>query len=143
MPDTACRTDDRLNLVDIRDGSAEIGYRIAEGANGRGYAGEAVRLALAAAAARGVRRVTAMVTVSNLASRRVLERNDFQLSARDEPAWVDVNDSREPVVHFRGGTGIRAGHTIRWLSAAGRCAAHAIACSPPPDPAQRRPAPLA
>ncbi len=98
--DSAGRLVGRVNLVDIRDGSAEIGYRIADGANGRGYAGEAVRLALAAAAARGVRRVTAMVTVSNLASRRVLERNDFQLSARDEPAWVEVNDSREPVVHF-------------------------------------------
>jgi ribosomal-protein-alanine N-acetyltransferase len=89
----------RVNLLDTDTGSPELGYRIAERAGGRGYAREAVRLALAAASGRGVRRVRAKTTVENLASRRVLEASGFE-PADGEPAELKVNGEPRPAVHY-------------------------------------------
>lgn len=94
----------RVNLVDIADGSAELGYRIAEDAGRRGYAREAVRLVLAAAAELGVHRVTAMTTVDNLASQRVLEAAGFVRVAGGQPAEVAIGDRTQPTVHFESAT---------------------------------------
>lgn len=80
----------RVNLLDVGDELPELGYRIGAADGGRGYAREAVRLALEAARERGVRRMSAMVTTDNLASRRVLEVSDFARSA--EPARIDGVD---------------------------------------------------
>ncbi|MBO1413683.1 GNAT family N-acetyltransferase [Streptomyces sp. FH025] len=68
----------RLNLVDLADGTAELGYRIAESAAGRGLAKAAVaRACHLAARSYALRALTAVTTLDNPASRAVLTRNAF------------------------------------------------------------------
>lgn len=68
----------RVNLVDITDGGAELGYRIGQGFAGRGAATDAVRQAVAlAGGAYGLRRLRAETTLDNHGSRKVLLRNGF------------------------------------------------------------------
>jgi [ribosomal protein S5]-alanine N-acetyltransferase len=68
----------RFNLVNIDDGTAEIGYRVAEQAAGRGVATAAVReLCRLAASAYGLRTIRARTTFDNVASRRVLAKAGF------------------------------------------------------------------
>jgi [ribosomal protein S5]-alanine N-acetyltransferase len=87
----------RVNLLDVRDELPELGYRIGADSGGRGYAREAVRLALEAARERGVRRVSARVTADNPASRRVLEVSGFTATGR--PTSVG-EDSRPAVLYL-------------------------------------------
>jgi len=69
----------RMNLMDLEDGSAELGYRIAEKAAGRGLASAAVRaVAQLAAAEYGLTRLTARTTLGNAGSRAVLSRVGFR-----------------------------------------------------------------
>ena len=68
----------RVNLFAVAEGSAELGYRIAQQAAGRGLATAAVRqVRELAATAYGLVGLRARVTLDNPASRRVLERNGF------------------------------------------------------------------
>ncbi|WP_405439962.1 GNAT family N-acetyltransferase [Streptomyces avidinii] len=68
----------RVNLVDVADGSAELGYRIAERATGRGLATAAVREARGLAVARyGLTALRAVTTLDNAGSRTVLARTGF------------------------------------------------------------------
>ncbi|SCL58769.1 ribosomal-protein-alanine N-acetyltransferase [Micromonospora citrea] len=68
----------RFNLVDVVDGEAELGYRVAERAAGRGVATDGVRRVVALARrAYGLRRLTAMTTVDNAGSLAVLRRTGF------------------------------------------------------------------
>ncbi|MEV0176504.1 GNAT family N-acetyltransferase [Streptomyces sp. NPDC050803] len=68
----------RVNLIDVENGSAELGYRIGEHASGRGVATAAVgELCRTAATTYGLVALTAVTTLDNLASRAVLERNGF------------------------------------------------------------------
>jgi ribosomal-protein-alanine N-acetyltransferase len=68
----------RVNLVDVEDGRAELGYRVGESATGRGVATAAVReVCRLAGTAYGLRTLTAVTTLDNAASRTVLERNGF------------------------------------------------------------------
>ncbi|MGW0466976.1 GNAT family N-acetyltransferase [Streptomyces sp. NPDC003027] len=68
----------RFNLVDVADGSAELGYRVAEKATGRGVATEGVReVCRLAVEVYGLRRLTAATTLDNPASRAVLGRVGF------------------------------------------------------------------
>lgn len=78
----------RVNLLDIDDpGRTELGYRVAESAQGRGVATWGVTGALDLAAAHGVRQVQARVATTNPASRRVLERCGFAATGPiDAPA---------------------------------------------------------
>lgn len=69
----------RVNLVDLENGSAELGYRIAEKAAGKGLATAAVRaLAQIAASDYGLTTLRAGTSVSNLASQAVLTRAGFR-----------------------------------------------------------------
>jgi len=69
----------RVNLVDVADGSAELGYRIGEGTSGQGLATSAVaRVCRLAVDEYGLTRLTAATTVDNVGSRIVLERNGFK-----------------------------------------------------------------
>lgn len=71
----------RVNITDVDQPElTELGYRVAERAQGQGVATFGVRAALAHAAARGVRSVRARVAVTNLASVRVLEKCGFVLT---------------------------------------------------------------
>jgi ribosomal-protein-alanine N-acetyltransferase len=68
----------RLNLVDVADGVAELGYRVAERAAGRGLATAAVgELCRLAAGEYRLRALTARATLDNRASIAVLERGGF------------------------------------------------------------------
>ncbi len=81
----------RVNLTDVADGSAELGYRIAQKAAGQGLATAAVRqVRELAATAYGLTRLRARVTLDNPASRKVLEHNSFvavgELTLNGKPA---------------------------------------------------------
>jgi RimJ/RimL family protein N-acetyltransferase len=68
----------RFNLYGIEDGTAELGYRIAERAAGRGVATAGVReLCALAASEHGVRRLRAKTTHENVASQKVLAKAGF------------------------------------------------------------------
>ncbi|MEU9233759.1 GNAT family N-acetyltransferase [Streptomyces subrutilus] len=68
----------RVNLVDVAAGSAELGYRMAERAAGRGLATAAVGGICALAAAEyGLTSLRAVTTLDNAGSRAVLERTGF------------------------------------------------------------------
>lgn len=68
----------RVNLVEVADGSAELGYRIAQKVAGQGLATAAVRKVCELAATEyGLTRLRARVTLDNPASRKVLEHNGF------------------------------------------------------------------
>lgn len=79
----------RINVLDIDSATPppELGYRVAEAAQGKGVATWGVTGALELAAAHGVRRVRARVATTNPASRRVLEHCGFTLTGpADAPA---------------------------------------------------------
>ncbi|MFF4834586.1 GNAT family N-acetyltransferase [Streptomyces sp. NPDC001315] len=68
----------RVNLVDVADGTAELGYRVGAAAAGRGVATAAVRqVCRLSATTYGLVSLTAVTTLDNTASRTVLERNAF------------------------------------------------------------------
>lgn len=68
----------RVNLVDVEEGDAELGYRIGERAAGRGVATAAVQeVCRLAATEYRLSTLTAVTTLDNVASKTVLERNGF------------------------------------------------------------------
>jgi ribosomal-protein-alanine N-acetyltransferase len=81
----------RVNLFKVADGSAELGYRIAQKAAGQGLATVAVRKVCELASTEyGLSRLRARVTLDNPASRKVLEHNGFvaigELTLNGKPA---------------------------------------------------------
>jgi len=68
----------RVNLVEVKDASAELGYRIGRAFAGQGLATAAVgEVRELAANAYGLTTLRAKVTLDNPASHKVLERNGF------------------------------------------------------------------
>lgn len=68
----------RVNLVDVADGSAELGFRIASKAAGRGLATAAVReLMMLATTTYGLTTLRAAAAVVNIGSQKVLARTGF------------------------------------------------------------------
>lgn len=81
----------RVNLTEVADGSAELGYRIAQKAAGQGLATAAVcKVRELAATEYGLTRLRARVTLDNPASHKVLEHNGFvavgELTLNGKPA---------------------------------------------------------
>lgn len=77
----------RFNLYDIQDGTAVLGYRVAERAAGRGVATAAVRELCGLAVVRhGLHTLRAAVSHANLASERVLAKAGFVQVGPAEPA---------------------------------------------------------
>lgn len=71
----------RVNLVNVADGCADLGYRMAERATGRGLATAAVREVCGLAAGRyGLTALRAAARLDNAASRAVLARTGFTLT---------------------------------------------------------------
>jgi ribosomal-protein-alanine N-acetyltransferase len=69
----------RFNLFDMRDGTAVLGYRVAQQVAGRGVATATVReLCLLAAARYGLRTIRAATTLENVASQKVLTKAGFR-----------------------------------------------------------------
>ncbi|MFJ9546717.1 GNAT family N-acetyltransferase [Streptomyces erythrochromogenes] len=86
----------RVNLIDVEDGSAELGFRIAQEAAGRGLATSAVRQVLVLAAGTyGLRTLRAAATVDNTGSRTVLLRTGFL------PVGETVLDGRSAIRYER------------------------------------------
>jgi [ribosomal protein S5]-alanine N-acetyltransferase len=89
----------RVNLYEVADGSAELGYRIAQKAAGQGLATAAVRKVRELAAIRyGLTRLRARITQDNPASRKVLEHNGFvavgELTLNGKPAMSYICELR-------------------------------------------------
>ncbi len=89
----------RVNLTEVADGSAELGYRIAQKATGQGLATAAVRKVRELAATEyGLSRLRARVTLDNPASRKVLEHNGFvavgELTLNGKPAMSYICELR-------------------------------------------------
>ncbi|MFJ5215603.1 GNAT family N-acetyltransferase [Streptomyces sp. NPDC088354] len=85
----------RVNLVDVADGAAELGYRVGENATGRGVATAAVaQVCRLAATAYGLRTLDAVAALDNAASRAVLARSGFT-------AVADVTVNGRPAVRYR------------------------------------------
>lgn len=77
----------RFNLYDVADGTADLGYRVAQRVAGRGVATAAVQELCQIAAERyGLRTLTAATTDENLASQRVLTKAGFAAAG---PTQVD------------------------------------------------------
>lgn len=81
----------RVNLTEVGDGSAELGYRIAQKAAGQGLATAAVRKVHELAATEyGLSSLRARATLDNPASRKVLEHSGFvavgELTLNGKPA---------------------------------------------------------
>src|SRR5215472_7069472 len=76
----------RFNLVGFEDGTAELGYRVAQHAAGRGVATAAVQeLCRLAARQYGLRMLKAATTHDNVASQRVLAKSGFVPAGPAEP----------------------------------------------------------
>ena len=77
----------RFNLYDIQDGTAVLGYRVAQHVAGRGVATAAVRELCRLAAARyGLRTLKAATTRENAASQKVLTKAGFVPAGPADPA---------------------------------------------------------
>jgi ribosomal-protein-alanine N-acetyltransferase len=77
----------RFNLYDVGDGSAVLGYRVAEHVAGRGVATATVReLCRLSAARHGLRTLRAATSRENAASRKVLTKAGFVPAGPADPA---------------------------------------------------------
>jgi RimJ/RimL family protein N-acetyltransferase len=77
----------RFNLYDIKDGSANVGYRVAQDVAGRGVATAAVlELCRLAAERHGLRTLRAATSQENAASQRVLIKAGFVPVGPADPA---------------------------------------------------------
>ncbi|MFB7955158.1 GNAT family N-acetyltransferase [Streptomyces sp. NPDC056045] len=77
----------RFNLVDVEDGAADLGFRMAEKATKRGLATTAVRrLCTLAATEYGLTALHASAALDNTASRTVLTRTGF--APTGEEVWL-------------------------------------------------------
>jgi ribosomal-protein-alanine N-acetyltransferase len=77
----------RFNLYDFEDGTAELGYRVAEHVAGCGVATATVReLCRLAAARHGLRTLRAATARENAASRKVLAKAGFVPAGPADPA---------------------------------------------------------
>ena len=79
----------RFNLYGLADGTAELGYRVAQHVAGRGVATATVReLCRLAAARHGLRTLRAATARENAASRKVLTKAGFVPAGPADPADV-------------------------------------------------------
>ena len=79
----------RFNLVDIKDGVADLGYRVAQHVAGRGVATATVQeLCRLAAARHGLRTLRAATADQNVASQKVLANAGFVPAGPVDPAHI-------------------------------------------------------
>jgi [ribosomal protein S5]-alanine N-acetyltransferase len=95
----------RFNLYDFEDGTAKLGYRVAQHVAGRGVATAAVReLCRLAAVRHGLRTLRAATSGENVASQRVLAKTGFVPVGPADPAdlggkpgtWYQCGVALEP-----------------------------------------------
>lgn len=97
----------RFNLYDLEDGTAELGYRVAQHVAGRGVATAAVReLCRLAVARHGLHTLRAATATVNVASQKVLTKAGFVPVGPADPAdiggkpgtWYQRDLAADPVV---------------------------------------------
>ena len=77
----------RFNLYEVKDGTAELGYRVAQHVAGHGVATATVQeLCRLAAALHGLRTLRAATARQNVASQRVLAKAGFVVAGPADPA---------------------------------------------------------
>ncbi|WP_031465872.1 GNAT family N-acetyltransferase [Sciscionella sediminilitoris] len=77
----------RFNLYDVKDGTANLGYRVAQHVAGRGVATATVReLCRLAATRHGLHRLRAVTSHANAASQKVLTKAGFVPAGPADPA---------------------------------------------------------
>ncbi|MFF3409329.1 GNAT family N-acetyltransferase [Streptomyces sp. NPDC002742] len=108
----------RFNLIDVAQGSAELGYRVAERAAGRGLATTAVReLCALAATEYGLSTLRARTTADNTASRTVLTRTGFlvtgDIEVRGRPGLRFALDLPTADAELRPGAAQRVRRSVR------------------------------
>ncbi|GIF49892.1 ribosomal-protein-alanine N-acetyltransferase [Asanoa ferruginea] len=91
----------RFNLFDVADGTAELGFRLAEHATGRGVATAAVgQVCELARDSYGLHRLTAVAALTNAGSLGVLRRNDFtptgEVHMHGKPCLRHIRDLVSP-----------------------------------------------
>lgn len=89
----------RINLRDIRNGKANLGYRICQSASGIGIATLTVDKIINIAPQLAIKRINAVVSETNPASEKVLLKNGFQYSHTENNA-VMLNDIMINIRHF-------------------------------------------
>lgn len=90
----------RMNLVDIDKISqiGNIGYRVGESYIGKGIAQKALNLLLQRALKYNVNELHAKTTIQNIASQKVLEKNEFSRKCMVEEE--DEQGQQETFVHY-------------------------------------------
>jgi [ribosomal protein S5]-alanine N-acetyltransferase len=95
----------RFNLYSVENGTAELGYRVAQHAAGGGLATATVReLSRLAATQYGLRTLTAATNHDNLASRRVLTRAGFVPVGPADPADIGGRPGTRYQLDLAGGS---------------------------------------
>jgi [ribosomal protein S5]-alanine N-acetyltransferase len=85
----------RFNLVDVSDGTAELGYRVAQQVAGRGVATATVQeLCRIAAVKYGLHTLRAATNFDNVASQRVLTKAGFVPAGLADPAHIGGRPGR-------------------------------------------------
>jgi ribosomal-protein-alanine N-acetyltransferase len=103
----------RFNLVDIEDGVADLGYRVAQHAAGQGLATATVReLCDLAAARHGLHTLRAAVSHANVASQKVLTKAGFTPVGPADPSDIG---GKEGTWYQRELTGVRGPDSGGWL----------------------------
>ncbi|MFF4080903.1 GNAT family N-acetyltransferase [Streptomyces sp. NPDC001777] len=93
----------RFNLVDVADGTADLGFRMAEKATKRGLATTTVRhLCTLAAEEYGLTTLHASAALDNTASRTVLTRTGF--TPTGEEIWLSDRPGLRYVLDIAGGS---------------------------------------
>jgi ribosomal-protein-alanine N-acetyltransferase len=94
----------RFNFYDVLDGSANVGYRVAQNVSGQGVATFGLReLCRVAVAEIGLRTLTATTTTHNVASQRVLQKAGFAIVG---PATVAGRDGFAYELHLENPGGL-------------------------------------
>lgn len=91
----------RINLVDIDkpQNLGYLGYRIGQAYTRKGIASKALQLLLETVTSKGVKQIKAKTTTHNIASQRVLEKNEFQHIATDEEEF-EMNGQKLQFVYY-------------------------------------------
>lgn len=91
----------RMNLVDINweNHSGSLGYRVGEAFTGKGVATLAFKLLLKETEKFNIRSIHAQTTTHNIASQRVLEKNNFKRISLS-PYEIEFNGGKVKFVHY-------------------------------------------
>lgn len=92
----------RMNLVDIDESQslAHIGYRVGQEHIRKGIANQALSMLLIRVTEMGIKKLMAMTTANNIASKRVLEKNGFQQNGEGK-SEIKMNGQNTRFVYYK------------------------------------------